>query len=429
MVFYPFEFDERIERYITDFDADDQYFSDFLKGYGSPYYDESTFYDKFSSFSSSDNFFVLHHNIRSAPRNLTSLMSYLKCLSMDFSLIGLSETWFSEGTIDAVRLPGYKHVYNLRKTRGGGVSIFIRDNLRILEHPELSVCHDSFESIFVELPKGSLLNYKEALFIGVVYRPPRYNHDAFNNHLVNILQTIRSAGANCMLMGDFNYDLLSTDTHAPTHDFLESLYCQSFLPLINRPTRICGDSVTLLDNIFFNDFTCTNTVQGILVTDISDHYPVFCNLGSVVPTDSSKVVLKRNYSLHNISSFKERLSNVDWSDVIQADDCQASYTFFNKKFSDIYSHSFPLTTSRSKYKERLPWLSRDLREIIKQKNKWFKKCKRNPTVFNKETYRSMKNDVMRLMRSKEKEYYHELFERFKKRFKKVVKYYQRISEK
>uniref|UniRef100_X1ZPB3 Uncharacterized protein n=2 Tax=Capitella teleta TaxID=283909 RepID=X1ZPB3_CAPTE len=190
MVFYPFEFDERIERYITDFDADDQYFSDFLKGYGSPYYDESTFYDKFSSFSSSDNFFVLHHNIRSAPRNLTSLMSYLKCLSMDFSLIGLSETWFSEGTIDAVRLPGYKHVYNLRKTRGGGVSIFIRNNLRILEHPELSVCHDSFESIFVELPKGSLLNYKKALFIGVVYRPPRYNHDAFNNHLVNILQTI-----------------------------------------------------------------------------------------------------------------------------------------------------------------------------------------------------------------------------------------------
>ncbi|ELT95995.1 hypothetical protein CAPTEDRAFT_199026 [Capitella teleta] len=82
--------------------------------------------------------------------------------------------------------------------------------------------------------------------------------------------------------------------------------------------------------------------------------------------------------------------------------------------NDIYSHSFPLTTSRSKYKERLPWLSRDLREIIKQKNKWFKKCKRNPTVFNKETYHSMENDVMRLMRSKEKEYYHELFERFKK---------------
>ena len=108
--------------------------------------------------------------------------------------------------------------------------------------------------------------------------------------MVDILQMIRSTGATCLHMSNFNYDLLSADTHAHIQGFLESLYCQSFLPLINRPTRTCGESVTLLNNIFLNDFTGTDTFQGVLVTDISDHYLVFCSLGSVIPSDSSKLI-------------------------------------------------------------------------------------------------------------------------------------------
>ena len=45
-------------------------------------------------------------------------------------------------------------------------------------------------------------------------------------------------------------------------------------PLINRPTRITANSATLIDNIFINNIHL-DCVRGILISDLSDHLPVF----------------------------------------------------------------------------------------------------------------------------------------------------------
>ena len=47
-----------------------------------------------------------------------------------------------------------------------------------------------------------------------------------------------------------------------------------FVPLINRPTRITAHSATLIDNIFTNHFT-PRVLKGIVISDLSDHLPVF----------------------------------------------------------------------------------------------------------------------------------------------------------
>ena len=54
------------------------------------------------------------------------------------------------------------------------------------------------------------------------------------------------------LMGDYNVNLLNVDKHIPSSDFLETLYSYSYLPLINKPTRINKNTATLIDNIFCN---------------------------------------------------------------------------------------------------------------------------------------------------------------------------------
>ena len=47
-------------------------------------------------------------------------------------------------------------------------------------------------------------------------------------------------------------------------------------PLTTRPTRVTANSATLIDNIFTNN-TCNmgSLLQGVFVTDITDHYPIF----------------------------------------------------------------------------------------------------------------------------------------------------------
>ena len=54
------------------------------------------------------------------------------------------------------------------------------------------------------------------------------------------------------LAGDFNINLLNTDKHVPTSDYLEMLYTYNMYPLINKPTRVKQNSASLIDNIFTN---------------------------------------------------------------------------------------------------------------------------------------------------------------------------------
>ena len=73
-----------------------------------------------------------------------------------------------------------------------------------------------------------------------------------------------------MLCGDFNIDLL--ECNIPT-SFQNTMYSLSLMPIISKPTRIADNSATLIDNFFINE-PCTFE-SGILISDISDHFPIF----------------------------------------------------------------------------------------------------------------------------------------------------------
>ena len=55
----------------------------------------------------------------------------------------------------------------------------------------------------------------------------------------------------CLIMGDFNIDLLKSNTHSTSENFLNVLGSFFFQPHILQPTRITDHSSTLIDNIFF----------------------------------------------------------------------------------------------------------------------------------------------------------------------------------
>ena len=411
-VFYPIELN--VDRYMSDFDPDEQFLSEFLENYGSPYFTDHDFINGFSRTTNSiANLFVLHQNIRSLHKNISSFFSHLEALSVTPTVIGLSETWLNDTSADAVYIPEYNHVYKHPRTsrRGGGVSQLLHSSLSYCIHPELSHCTDHFESVVIEIPKGRLSNYSSSLFIGVVYRPPGANHEDFITQLTNTLQVIKSAKAGCILMGDFNYNLFTANSENATELFLETMYCHSYLPLINRATRVTETSASLIDNIFFNDFTRINTFQGILVSDTTDHYPIFCQF-SLSSSTNKRLVSFRHYSENSINHFKECLSSTDWNQVMELDECQSAFSRFHEILLHTYNNCFPIKMAyKSKYKLRMPWMTPELRRSIMLKNKLFKKCKVNPTVSNKQSYRNCKRKLSNDLRIAKKTHYHELFQR------------------
>ena len=52
------------------------------------------------------------------------------------------------------------------------------------------------------------------------------------------------------------------------------MYSFSYVPVINKPSRIAQNSAKLIDNIFVNNVD-PDSIQGLLYTDISDHLPIF----------------------------------------------------------------------------------------------------------------------------------------------------------
>ena len=77
-------------------------------------------------------------------------------------------------------------------------------------------------------------------------------------------------------MGDFNLDLFNHDTDSSTGEFLNTFLCFSIVTLINRPTRVTSNTCTLINNIWCNHYQqLMNPDQGVIISSISDHYPVF----------------------------------------------------------------------------------------------------------------------------------------------------------
>ena len=76
-------------------------------------------------------------------------------------------------------------------------------------------------------------------------------------------------------MGDFNINLLHAETSCYAQDFLLSLQSFSFIPTIDKPTRVYNNSATLIDNILTNKVDVEIT-SGNIISDISDHYSQFC---------------------------------------------------------------------------------------------------------------------------------------------------------
>ena len=88
------------------------------------------------------------------------------------------------------------------------------------------------------------------------------------------------------IMGDYNIDLLKYNSLQCIDDFIKLMYNNSIRPLIDKPTRICKKSVTLIDNILTNVVT-KDTHSGIFYSDITDHIPIFqiTNLSSLLVID------------------------------------------------------------------------------------------------------------------------------------------------
>jgi hypothetical protein len=367
------------------------------------YFLEDSLNEKVESvYNDGKSFSLIHTNIRSIPKNIASFDQYLSLLSIRFNVIAITETWLNENTASLYNIEHYSTISNHRKTkRGGGVALYIHDTLNYKLRPDLTKSDSFIESLFIEL------NDKKV--IGVIYRPPNTDVDIFNKEIKNLLKSLKSERKKCYICGDFNINLLNVDNHAPSSDFIDLMYSFGFFPLINKPTRVTSNSATIIDNIFSNELTSDKqTLNGILVTSISDHFPIFHLQSDNRAKTNDNFIFTRKISDTNKKCFIDSLSNCSWEDVMNNSDPNEAFSLFHDTIMTIYNKCFPIRKIKIGYKTKLVWLSEDLKKMIKVKNKLFFKFKKYPSIENENLYKHYRNRLNKLLKNAEREYYNNL---------------------
>ena len=85
-----------------------------------------------------------------------------------------------------------------------------------------------------------------------MYRHPNGNLDNFMNYVNSTIEKIHHENKQCLIMGDFNIDILRINDHSDSNNFINTLGSFCFQPQIIQPTQITSHSATLIDNIFLN---------------------------------------------------------------------------------------------------------------------------------------------------------------------------------
>jgi hypothetical protein len=160
------------------------------------------------------------------------------------------------------------------------------------------------------------------IIIGVVYRPPNNNFDTFKNTINEMLEKIDKENELSYLMGDYNIDLLKSESCDYTNNFIEQLFISSFFPLITKPTRITHHTATLIDNIFTNNLEeLEDSTNDIIFSDISDHFPIVhtFNTNILSKTTTKKLTSVSYQRLFNKTSkeaFKKEIKNISWDNIL-----------------------------------------------------------------------------------------------------------------
>ena len=229
----------------------------------------------------------------------------------------------------------------------------------------------NLESTSIEL----ILPFKRNLVLGCVYKHPRMKINEFNeNFLDPVLEKIDKEHKTCLLMGDFNINLLNIESDKLVSNFYNLMTSCYFVPFILQPNRIAKKSKTLIDNIFMNSLEY-DTFSGNLTTQISDHLPQFLILKNFHRkyTNKSQVVYKRSYKFYNEDEFKKDLLNVNWDETFNNTNADASFDTFLFIINKLLDEHAPLKklSNREVALKQKPWITKKIQRKMIEQDKLF----------------------------------------------------------
>ena len=238
----------------------------------------------------------------------------------DLNILAINETKLdNETSNEIISLDNFDLRRKDRNRHGGGVAIYIRDDIKYLQRCDLP--NHTLELICIEIRPS----HSEPFNIVAWYRPPSDPIDTLNQ-LENILGFLDKEGKDTILLGDTNCNFLSNQGQTENLSYpnntvkqLDSIYkLFVFTQIINDATRVTLSTSTLIDHIATNNNSNISRSE-VLKTTFSDHYMAYCarKLRGAFKKEH-KYIMSRKISKLNRTDFVSDVINVPWETIVRS---------------------------------------------------------------------------------------------------------------
>lgn len=240
---------------------------------------------------------IAHFNMRSMVPKIEFLRRVVSV--NDYDIIAITETWLTNNiSNNTVSIDNYKFYRLDRSGRGGGVGLYVKNNI-CSQKIEIQV--QCSEQLWVSCKAN---NVKPC--VGVVYRPPDYQINNFCDLLDNVLSFVVPQYEKAICLGDFNVNML--DIESGYVERLNMIFETFHLKqIIDTPTTFGNNSQTLLDLIITDEDNNISNIEVVkLSRDISDHCLIQCNLQIKKIKNAPKYITYRDFKHFSLENFFNR---------------------------------------------------------------------------------------------------------------------------
>ena len=141
--------------------------------------------------------------------------------------------------------------------------------------------------------------------------------------------------------------------------------------IVTFPTRIQGNSCTIIDNIFINTFKFNNFSVYPTINGLSDHDAQCLILHDILKYKlNANALFNRKFDKLSIADFNNKLSYELWDNVFSENDVNTSFNNFLNTYLKLFNSCFPLKKRQCKPNNKA-WLTQGIKTSCLNKRKLF----------------------------------------------------------
>ncbi|MEW8546228.1 MAG: endonuclease/exonuclease/phosphatase family protein, partial [Candidatus Thiodiazotropha sp.] len=325
---------------------------------------------------------IFHLNSRSIRYKLNNIHD----VADDFHILCFSETHLDPSiNSDSLELEGFDTPIRKDRTQhGGGVMVYISSSLKYVRREDFE--DPRLESIWVEVKLKT-----QNILICCFYRSDfNTSQSLFISSMQTSIEMAIDYCPNIILVGDINIDFI----HMSNAQLQDCLSLFNLTNVITEPTRIVGQSSTLIDPILVTD-ACSVLDSGVIPVSeqISDHKATYVSLKIQVDLSNSYYRDIWNYKNADYDKLNNFISQYDWDSVINdnatVDDACNRFTNI---FLDFCKECIPRKKVLIRPNDK-PWFNSELRYNIRLRDRLRKKAFKTNNDSDKIRYKRQRNRV------------------------------------